>query len=214
MEETFIDIIGYESLYQISNFGNVKSLPKGDGNGNRERLLKIEVQKKSATNYGRVALCKEGIIKRFQVHRLVAVHFMPNPDNKPFVNHIDNNGENNHILNLEWCTQVENMAHSSKQGRQDLTRSMGGIAAAKAKEDKFNVLNTALIGTVIGQLTIIGYFRAEGRSKGNAATFTCKCTCGNVVDKLKYNLFSPTRSKMCNECSFKRRKDKDIVSTA
>ena len=124
MVEIYKDIPGYEGLYQVSNLGNVKSLPKGDGNGNREKLLLQEVVKRNHTNYNRVILFREGETELFQVHRLVAEAFIPNPDNKPHVDHIDNNGKNNAADNLEWCTLSENMAHSSLQGREDLARSM------------------------------------------------------------------------------------------
>lgn len=211
MKEIFKDILGYEGLYQVSNFGNVKSLPKGDGNGNRERLLKFDVSARSCTSYRRVTLSKNGKTKRYQVHQLVAQAFIENPDNKPLVNHIDNNGENNHVDNLEWCTHIENMQHSANQGRQDKSRSMGGIASAKARIDKYDTINKALIGTTIGELTIIDYFRDSSLlSNKNSAKFKCVCSCGNIIDRLKYNLLSKTRPKMCNECSFKLRKSEKI----
>ena len=214
MEETFKDILGYEGLYQVSNFGNVKSLPKGDGNGNRERLLKFDVSGRSATSYHRVTLCKDSKTKRFQVHQLVAQAFIENTDSKPLVNHIDNNGQNNHVSNLEWCTHIENMQHSANQGRQDRPRAMGGVAAAEARAIKYDAFNTSLIGTTIGELTIVGYFRdASIVSSKKAAKFKCVCSCGNTIERLKYNLLSKDRPKMCNECSFKQRKDKDIVNT-
>lgn len=214
MKEVFKDIIGYETLYQVSNLGNVKSLPKGDGNGNRERLLKFDISVRGATSYHRVTLCKEGKTKRFQVHQLVAVAFLSNPDNKLFVNHIDNNGQNNSVINLEWCTQIENMKHSSSQGRQDLPRSLGGIAAAKVRSKSYDKLNEALVGTTVGQLTITAYYRTNDTTKQGIAKFSCTCSCGNKVERLKYNLLGVNKPKMCNECSFKQRGDKDIVSTA
>lgn len=67
--------------------------------------------------YYSVALICSGVIKRFRVHRLVAEAFIPNPENKPYVNHIDCVRNNNHIENLEWCTQIENMQHASTKGR-------------------------------------------------------------------------------------------------
>ena len=114
--EVFKDIEGYESLYRVSNLGNVIGLK-------RDNLLKVDVVTRKAVSYARVTLCKDGITSRFYIHRLVAQTFLPNPDNKPFVNHIDNNGLNNASSNLEWCTASENMQHSAKQGRQQLTQA-------------------------------------------------------------------------------------------
>lgn len=215
MTEVYKDIIDYENLYQVSNLGNIKSLPKGDGNGNRERLLKLEVCVRSHTSYYRVALSKDGIVKRFLVHKLVAQAFIANPDNKPLINHIDNNGQNNASSNLEWCTASENMRHSSDQGRQDTSRHLGGVAAAKARSKTYDVANKALIGTTIGKLTILSYFRDGTLKKSSTPKFICKCSCGNITTKIKSNLFNPTRHKTCNECALilRKHKDKDIVNT-
>ncbi len=117
MQETYKDILGYENLYQVSNLGNVKSLPKSDGNGNRERLLKLEVCAKNHTSYYRVSLSKNGVVNRYQVHQLVAQAFIQNLDGKPLVNHIDNNPSNNQVCNLEWCTAKENRLHAATQNR-------------------------------------------------------------------------------------------------
>lgn len=215
MQEIYKDILGYENLYQVSNLGNVKSLPKSDGNGNRERLLKLEVCARNHTSYYRVSLSKNGVVNRYQVHQLVAQAFIQNLDGKPLVNHIDNNGQNNIVSNLEWCTHIENMQHSAIQGRQDTPRSLGGIAAAAVREKTYDTLNTSLIGTTVGELTILSYFRDNTLKKTTTPKFVCRCSCGNITTKIKGNLFNPARPKMCNECSFilRKHKDKDIVNT-
>jgi len=104
-------IAGYEGLYSVSDKGSVISTPS---DGKPRRTLKHEVMKRG---YRRVSLSKNGIVKRCQVHRLVAEAFIPNPDNKPHINHIDNTPYNNRVENLEWCTQKENIQHAEKQGR-------------------------------------------------------------------------------------------------
>lgn len=134
--EIFKNIIGYEGLYQVSNFGRIKSLPKGDGNGYRERILIQEVIRRNHTNYKRVTLSKNGKTKRFQVHRLVGIHFINNDKNKPQINHLDNNGENNHYLNLEWATANENMQHSERQGRLLESQKKGGRGIKLKKDTK------------------------------------------------------------------------------
>jgi len=205
MNEIFKDIKGYEGLYQVSNKGNVKSLPKGDGNGNRERLLKPEIDTRKNTQYCRVTLSKQGKVKRFLVHRLVAEAFLSNDDNKPYINHIDNNGLNNNITNLEWCTQTENMIHSSKQGRQDEVRSKGGKAMAKIAYAKAAEKWKNFIGTSIGDLLVIDY-RYDIELKNPKFKLVCKCSCGNITENTYSNIMKST--KMCKECSYKQRKIK------
>ena len=107
--EKWKQIKGYESLYEISNYGNVKSFHKNkDG-----KAMKLYTEKLNHTNYkGLTLVNKEGNKKQFRVHRLVAEHFIENKDNKRFVNHIDNNGENNNVDNLEWMTHADNVRYS------------------------------------------------------------------------------------------------------
>ena len=115
MEEVWKDIVGYEGLYQVSNYGRVKSLDKIDSKGyhRREKILRTPSSK---DGYCQTGLTKEGIRKMYKVHRLVADAFISNPKNKPQVNHIDGNKTNNHITNLEWVTRAENMKHAYKIG--------------------------------------------------------------------------------------------------
>lgn len=217
MTEIYKDIEGYESLYQISNLGNVKSLPKSDGNGYKERQLKLEVITHNHTAYYRVSLSKDGDVKRYSVHRLVANAFIDNPEDKPYVNHIDNNGCNNLVNNLEWCTHIENMQHSSKQGRQDEVRKLGGEANGRiAKQLAINKA-TELIGSVFGNLTVLSVYYDDLLVRPRIK-YKCKCSCGNLTEKNKYDLFH--KAQACVECTYKIRsatrkknKDKDIVST-
>jgi|SRR5208282_1249760 len=109
MEEIWKDIIGYESLYQISNLGRVKSLIRK--NRLTEKICKPSFDK---DGYLLMHLCKKGIKKTFKMHRLVAQAFIPNPNNLPEVNHKGKDGDktNNYVNNLEWCTKPFNMKHS------------------------------------------------------------------------------------------------------
>ncbi|MBQ0112046.1 MAG: HNH endonuclease [Bacteroidales bacterium] len=107
MNEIWKDVVNYEGLYQISNKGNVKRLYK---NGSR-------IVKPSNRLYQDVDLSKNGVHKRQAIHRLVALHFIPNPNPniKKEVNHIDGNKHNNCVENLEWVSQKENQEHAEKQ---------------------------------------------------------------------------------------------------
>lgn len=98
-EEIWKDIIDYEGLYQISNYGNVYS------------CISNKILKPSCNTNGKylgVILCKNGKKRRFQIHRLVATAFILNPYNYPIVNHKDGCDTNNYYTNLEWCTYEYN----------------------------------------------------------------------------------------------------------
>lgn len=109
MQEIYKDIVGYEGLYQVSNLGNVKSFHKK----NKGLLLSPGFD---TGGYLLVILQKSGKKSTQKVHRLVALAFIPNPDNKPQVNHKNGIKTNNTIENLEWNTSSENVKHSFDTG--------------------------------------------------------------------------------------------------
>jgi hypothetical protein len=104
--EIWKDIKGFEGLYQISNYGRLKSFkvyPEG-------KILKLTNKN---GDYFSVVLQGIGFKPRsIRIHRLVAEAFLPNPCNLPEINHIDGNKQNNHISNLEWVTKSQNVVHS------------------------------------------------------------------------------------------------------
>ena len=104
--EIWKNVIGYENLYKISNYGNIYSVVK----------QKSKSTRKKPNGYIIVDLCKNGIVHTKHIHRLVAEAFIPNPNGLPQVNHIDGNKQNNCVDNLEWCTCKENMQHAVENG--------------------------------------------------------------------------------------------------
>jgi len=112
MKEVWKDIKDYEGLYQVSSFGNVRSLDRIDCDGRKRkgRILKPH----SAKRYLAVSLSKCSNVKKIRVHKLVAGYFIKKEKEGLVVNHIDENKHNNHIDNLEWCTQRQNVIHYYK----------------------------------------------------------------------------------------------------
>ena len=108
--EIWKDVIGYEGKYQVSNFGNIKGIPRIVWNGRAFYQLKEKILKpgKNSEGYLIVILCDGKTTKTSRVNRLVAKAFIDNPNNNPVVNHKDSNKINNCLNNLEWCTYSEN----------------------------------------------------------------------------------------------------------
>ena len=105
MQELWKDIQGYEGFYQISNFGNVRSLDRILDCG---RHVRGKVLRACGEPYLHIALTKNGVCKNHNIHRLVAQAFIPNPYSLPCINHKDENKHNNNVENLEWCTYEYN----------------------------------------------------------------------------------------------------------
>ena len=109
------DIVGYENEYQINQFGEIRTL-KDSPKLKKYDVLKPQISKRNGYVYQ--MLYKKGKEKLLRVHRLVAMAFLPNPNNLPQVNHKDGNKQNNSVDNLEWCEQSDNMKHAYKNGLQ------------------------------------------------------------------------------------------------
>lgn len=119
MEEWKV-VRGYKGEYEVSNMGRVKSLKKS-----KERMLALhqsKLTKRHPKPMYHVELWKDNKRKAVKIHRLVGEHFIPNPQGKPQINHIDGDRTNNRADNLEWVTGSENMLHSYANG---LTKPRG-----------------------------------------------------------------------------------------
>ena len=121
---------GYEGRYEVSNMGNVKSLLNN-------KLLLLQNQ----NGYKSVNLAN-GFNKRYYVHRLIAQTFIPNPNNKPYIDHINKDKTDNRVENLRWATNSENIANreylgvSMNQGKWDARVVKDGITYRLRFEDK------------------------------------------------------------------------------
>lgn len=136
------DIPGYEGKYQVSNTGKVRSL-------NYNNTGKTEVLKPCISNMGYklINLWKNGKGKNYLIHRLVALAFIPNPNNYPMINHKDENPKNNAVWNLEWCTPQYNINYGTRNERA--SNSMKGKYKGKNNPSAKSVLMFTLDGEFI-----------------------------------------------------------------
>jgi len=131
----YVYVRGYEGLYIINRYGTVLSVKN-----NTIKLLRSSNQH----GYRAISLAIDGKRKAKRIHRLIAEAFIPNPESKPFINHIDGNKSNNEIKNLEWVTHQENMRHAVLSGARrcltyDINVLMHGVpTASDLTVDKLN----------------------------------------------------------------------------
>lgn len=125
-KEIWKPVVGYEGLYEVSNWGRVKSFDTyRKGSNGSIRIYKGRILKQGTTKYGYkyVVLCKNGKLKNCYVHRLVAQAFLDNPNNLPCVNHKDECKSNNNVVNLEFCTYEYNCNFGTRNERRIKTIS-------------------------------------------------------------------------------------------
>lgn len=181
MSEIWKDIEGYEGLYQVSNLGRVRSLDRNvlitrlDGSKhNHEYKGVLKNQRVHRDKYLITSLCKNGTFKSCKVHRLVAQTFIPNPENKPQVNHIDGNKQNNCVDNLEWVNASENNNHAFKLGLRKISEYHKKVAKEfKSKKvqcletgEVFNSAKDACIKLKIADNAICRSIKRNGKAGG------------------------------------------------
>lgn len=158
--EIWKDVEGYEGLYQVNQFGEVKSLPKQIGLGymTKEKILKQRLQN---SGYLTVNLSKDGKGLNKTVHRLVAEAFIPNPEGLPEIDHIDGDKTNNAVENLQWISHVENNRKKTtgigipKRVENVETGEIFETITAAAKQ--YNVSKAAISQAVKREGTSAGY---------------------------------------------------------
>jgi len=155
VEEIWEDIEGFEGLYRISNLGRVYSLTK-------DVVMK---GKHNNRKYVQITLTKNGKQHYFLLHRLVASHFIDNPEGLPQVNHKDENKENNAANNLEWCTnkynahygtRIERTTNNEKyrKSREEMKRKVIAVSTDGEVEIKLNSIKSAkMLGFSTSKIT-------------------------------------------------------------
>lgn len=129
--EEWKPVLGYEGIYEVSNLGRVKSLGRmirGNGNSmywHKERIMQPQSNRKG---YHNIILSKDGTGKTCTLHRIVASAFIPNPNNYPEINHINENKKDNRVTNLEWCTSAHNHNWGMRNKRAGAANSKPLIA--------------------------------------------------------------------------------------
>lgn len=141
-KEVWKDVSGYEGLYQVSNFGNIRSLDRrvvNHRNGSTRIAKGVNITPfDNGNGYLVVGLRKNGKRKNYYVHRIVADTFLDNPKECEYINHIDYNTKNNNVTNIEWCTQKDNVLHSIEHMKKPRTNFKLSSTGEKYIYEKHN----------------------------------------------------------------------------
>lgn len=135
-----------ESGHEVSNLGNIRNM---SGLHLKQWTLN--------TGYKQIQFRHKG--KKYAVHRLVAIAFMPNPEKLPFVNHLDHDRTNNHVSNLEWCTQSRNIQHAYNCKRMSKLGSMHHMA--KLDESQVRAIKSILKNKELTHQKLADYFKVK-----------------------------------------------------
>ena len=184
-KEAWAKIPGFNGAYEISTFGRVRRVIE---ESNQHRGVPYIMRLSKSGRYAQVSL-QEGDEKRtFNVHRLVAQAFIPNPRNLPQVNHIDGNKRNNRADNLEWVTAKENAKHAYRTGlitKEHIKRAVSASLRPEARKIRGDSRGTNII-------------RSDGKRYPSLASAArdLGCTKSNVCEQLR------GRSKTCKGYTF------------
>ena len=175
--ELWKDIPGYEGLYQVSNLGRIRSLYNYKRDG--DNILKPRIKR----GYYTVGLRKDGVRKWHLLHRLVAGAFILNPDNKPQVNHKDENKLNNCADNLEWCTASYNNNYGTRQER-----------VSKSNKTCRPVLKFDLDGNLIERYHSMSEAARQNGVKSTSSIMDC---CKGNITKVKGYVYKYEEVMLC-----------------
>lgn len=166
--EEFVPVPGFETRYLVSRSGKVYSLSKN-------RLMHPEIDK---DGYFRIGIYCNGFKKHKFVHQLVALTFIPNPDNLPQVNHINGQRQDNRVENLEWCTNSDNLRHAFKY-------NYGGYRDKALKNlNKINKYTQYILVVCIDETGNMSVFNSVNDCKRNITVFVCT---GNITRAIRDN---------------------------
>ena len=176
--EIFLEIKDYENLYYISNFGNTKSLLKIRPCGKHkfvdriyeEKILKNFIDKRG---YIYITLSKDGVSKRYLLHRLIAESFIENKNNLPYVNHINGIKNDNRIENLEWVSARENNCHNATLKNNKTSKYVGVNFDSATKKWRSQI-------SLNGKKIHLGYFLNEEEAYNKRTEFEIK---NNIINK-------------------------------
>ena len=139
MNEIWKDVKDYEGLYQVSNLGKIRKLRFINNKVNKEKIFNITPQIMN-TGYKKVVLYKNGCYKNMLLHRLIAEVFIPNKENKLYVNHKNGIKTDNRVENLEWCTSSENNLHAYKNNLKK-AQATGKFGSKNPKAKRVNMID-------------------------------------------------------------------------
>lgn len=162
-EEIWKDVVGYEGLYRISSHGRIT-------NG-KDKVKAVHIRK----GYYSVILYNKTKWKNKNIHRLVATHFIENPNNLPQVNHKDGNKLNNKVSNLEWCTAKYNIIHSVRTG---LRKTAVGEAYGRSSLNEKSII---LIRSLNGVMTHSEIAKAFGIAQSTVTKIITRLTWKHIL---------------------------------
>lgn len=173
MEEIWKDIKGYEGIYQVSNKGNVRGVVRPGSSG------QILTPIKSSHGYYGVMLYNHRKYKHATIHRLVAEAFIPNPEGKRTVNHMDGDKGNNAVSNLEWMTHGENHKHAYRTGLKKVSEKQRVAASITGKRTcELNRRKTPVMSFADGLVCEYSSAHEAARQVGGSASPIIACCRG------------------------------------
>ena len=173
-QEIWRDIAGYDNMYQVSNLGRIKSLPRkmkaSIGFASvRGRIMKPAIDSKG---YLRCALSKDNVLRTFKVHRLVAAAFIPNPNNYPQINHINGDKRDNRVENLEWCNNSMNQIHAYRLGLNPPHRANEKKCVLIKGDEKWEFNSISEAANFLGYKQAACLRQSLGKQVGKAKGYT------------------------------------------